>query len=46
VSQGHRVQGFFGTLKSELVHHRVIYTRNEARADVFYLEGSLSLERV
>jgi hypothetical protein len=40
------MESFFGTLESELVHHCVIYTRNEARADVFYLEASRSLERV
>jgi putative transposase len=30
------MESFFGTLKSELVHHSVYYTRTEARADVFY----------
>jgi transposase InsO family protein len=30
------MESFFGTLKSELVHHCVYYTRNEAKADVFY----------
>jgi hypothetical protein len=40
------MKSFFGTLNSELVHHCVTYTCNKARADVFYLEGSRSLERV
>ena len=30
------MESFFGTLKSELVHHRAYQTRNEAQADVFY----------
>ena len=30
------MESFFGTLKSELVHHCVYHTRDEARADVFY----------
>ena len=30
------MESFFGTLKSELVHHRAYQTRNEAKADVFY----------
>ena len=30
------MESFFGTLKSELVYHCVYYTRNEAKADVFY----------
>jgi transposase InsO family protein len=30
------MESFFGTLKSELVHHRVYRTRDEAKADVFY----------
>jgi transposase InsO family protein len=30
------MESFFGTLKSELVHHCVYHTRNEAKADVFY----------
>jgi len=27
---------FFGTLKSEWVHHHVYHTRDEARADLFF----------
>jgi len=30
------MESFFGTLKSELVHHRLYRTRDEARPDVFY----------
>jgi len=30
------MESFFGTLKSEQVHHCVYQTRNEARSDVFY----------
>ena len=30
------MESFFGTLKSELVHHSVYYTRDEAKTDVFY----------
>jgi putative transposase len=30
------MESFFGTLKSELVHHCVYHTRDEAKADVFY----------
>ena len=30
------MESFFGTLKSELVHHRVYRTRDEARADLFF----------
>jgi transposase InsO family protein len=30
------MESFFGTLKSELVHHRVYYTREDARPDLFY----------
>ena len=30
------MESFFGTLKSELVHHCTYRTRNEAQADVFY----------
>ena len=30
------MESFFGTLKSEQVHHCVYRTRNEARSDVFY----------
>ena len=30
------MESFFGSLKSEWVHHRVYRTRNEARVDIFY----------
>jgi transposase InsO family protein len=30
------MESFFGTLKSELVHHPVYHTRDEAKTDVFY----------
>jgi transposase InsO family protein len=30
------MESFFGTLKSELVHHRVYHTREQARPDLFY----------
>jgi len=30
------MQSFFGTLKSERVHHCVYHTRDEAKVDVFY----------
>jgi transposase InsO family protein len=30
------MESFFGTLKSELVHHRVYCTREEARTDLFF----------
>jgi len=30
------MESFFGSLKSELVHHRVYHTRDEARADLFF----------
>ena len=30
------MESFFGTLKSELVHHRVYHTRDEARTDLFF----------
>jgi transposase InsO family protein len=41
------MESFFGTLKSELVHHRVYRTRNEARTDVFYyIEGFYNRRRL
>ena len=30
------MESFFGTLKSELVHHSVYHTRDEEKKDVFY----------
>ena len=41
------MESFFGTLKSELVHHRVYHTRDEARSDVFYyIEGFYNRNRL
>ena len=40
------MESFFGTLKSELVHHRVYHTRDEARTDLFfYLEAFYNRRR-
>ena len=40
------MESFFGTLKSELVHHRVYRTRDEARTDLFfYIEAFYNLRR-
>jgi len=40
------MESFFGTLKSELVHHRVYHTRDEAKADVFfYIEAFYNRRR-
>jgi putative transposase len=30
------MESFFGTLKSEWVHHHLYHTRDEAKTDVFY----------
>ena len=30
------MESFFGTLKSELIHHCTYHTRDQARADVFF----------
>jgi putative transposase len=41
------VESFFGTLKSELVHHRLYHTRDEASSDVFYyVEGFYNRRRL
>jgi len=41
------MESFFGTLKSELVHHRLYPTRNEARADLFfYIESFYNRHRL
>ena len=41
------MESFFGTLKSELVHHRRYRTRHEARPDVFYyIEGFYNPRRL
>jgi putative transposase len=41
------MESFFGTLKSELVHHCVYYTRGEAKADVFlYIESFYNRRRL
>ena len=40
------MESFFGTLKSELVHHCVYHTRGEAKADVFfYIESFYNRRR-
>jgi putative transposase len=40
------MESFFGTLKSELVHHRVYRTRDEARTDLFfYIEAFYNRRR-
>ena len=40
------MESFFGTLKSELVHHRVYHTRDEARPDLFfYIEAFYNRRR-
>ena len=40
------MQSFFGTLKSELVHHCVYHARDEAKADVFfYIESFYNRRR-
>jgi putative transposase len=39
-------ESFFGTLKTELTHHRAYETRNEAKTDIFfYLEGFYNSRR-
>ncbi len=41
------MESFFGTLKSERVHHVLYRTRNEARADLFsYIEGFYNRRRL
>jgi putative transposase len=41
------MESFFGTLKSELVHHRRYHTRDEAKPDVFYyIEGFYNRRRL
>jgi putative transposase len=40
------MESFFGTLKSELVHHRLYHTRDEARLDLFfYIEAFYNRRR-
>ena len=40
------MESLFGTLKSELVHHCVFHTRDEAKADVFfYIESFYNRRR-
>jgi putative transposase len=40
------MESFFGTLKSELVHHRAYFTREEARLDLFfYIEAFYNRRR-
>jgi transposase InsO family protein len=41
------MESFFGTLKSELVHHRRYHTRDEASPDLFYyIEGFYNRRRL
>lgn len=41
------MESFFGTLKNELVHHRLYHTRDEASPDVFYyIEGFYNRRRL
>ena len=41
------MESFFGTLKTELVHHCAYYTRGEAKADVFlYIESFYNRHRL
>ena len=41
------MESFFGTLKSELVHHRLYHTRDQASPDVFYyIEGFYNRHRL
>jgi putative transposase len=41
------MESFIGTLKSELVHHRVYHTREEARPDLFfYIEAFYNRRRI
>jgi putative transposase len=40
------MESFFGTLKSEWVHHHVYHTGDEAKADVFfYIESFYNRRR-
>jgi putative transposase len=40
------MESFFGTLKCELVHHRVYHSRDEARPDLFfYIESFYNRRR-
>jgi putative transposase len=41
------MESFFATLKSELVHHRLYHTRDEAKSDLFhYIEGFYNRRRL
>jgi putative transposase len=41
------MESFFATLKSEMVHHRLYHSRDEARPDVFYyIEGFYNRRRL
>jgi transposase InsO family protein len=45
--QGQKVESFFHTLKTELVHHRDYQTRDEARRDIFeYIEVFYNRQRL
>jgi transposase InsO family protein len=40
------MESFFGTLRSELVHHRLYHARDEARPDLFlYIEAFYNRRR-
>ena len=40
------MESFFGTLKSEWVHHRIYHTRNQAKSGVFfYIESFYNRRR-
>jgi putative transposase len=41
------MESFFGTLKTELVHHRRYETRNQARLEIFeYIEVFYNRQRI
>ena len=41
------MESFFGSLKSELVHHRRYATREDAKRDLFaYIEGYYNRQRL
>lgn len=41
------MESFFGSLKSELVHHRRYATRDDAKRDLFaYIEGYYNRQRL
>ncbi len=40
------MESFFHTLKTEWVHHRVYATRDQARRDLFHIEGFYNPRRL